>query len=292
MNKSPSYQQLTAVFEGLPVTDIITEAKKIQQQLIKNPSLIEYKDDNEVVTKADISIERIILDYFSASSLQKTYVVKSEEQAPQINNEASWQLIVDPLDGSVEFAGGGLSWGVMIGAADNTGELIFSWNLISTGKIFTSEMPVKLLLTPFADKIADNKKLIIDVFDYKADAAKNFKTELQKKYGLRPAQYQITSEPSAICAGFNIWRGVSDGLLWLPSTKGKQSYPDYDLIFLGALAKAGYAIRLGKLNNIINLVAVAPTDDDVEKLYDLGRNCIPKNIKLQKTNKLIITSSI
>ena len=85
-----------------------------------------------------------------------------------------------------------------------------------------------------------------------------------------------------------------NGLLWLPSNQGKKWYPDYDLIFLGALQKKGYEILIGKIKNNNALIAVAPTKKDVEKLYQIGTNLVPKQLKTKiiKTTDLSIINNL
>ena len=77
-----------------------------------------------------------------------------------------------------------------------------------------------------------------------------------------------------------------NGLLWLPSKKGKKWYPDYDLVFLGALFNKGYNIIIGKKDNNNSMIAIGLTLKDAEKLYEIGLSLLPKNQR-QKMKKIV-----
>ena len=115
-----------------------------------------------------------------------------------------------------------------------------------------------------------------------------------EKFGFAAEDYEITSCPAAIWAGWELFQKKLNGLLWLPSEEGKKNYPDYDLIFLGSLKQRGYKIRLGKIEGKVEMIAIAPSLEDLEILWKSGLEIIPenkrKNILIEKD--LIITAKI
>ena len=62
---------------------------------------------------------------------------------------------------------------------------------------------------------------------------------------------------------------------------------------MSALQKRGYEILIGKIENNNALITVAPTKKDVEKLYQIGTNLIPKQLKTKiiKTTDLLIINN-
>ena len=79
------------------------------------------------------------------------------------------------------------------------------------------------------------------------------------------------------------------------SELGKKWYPDYDLIFLGALSYQGFKIRLGKIEGNNALIAIAPSDEDVERLYSVGLSMLSddqRNILMKAENELQIARQL
>ncbi len=296
-----SNDEINEIFDKIPYKKILKIAKNIQEKLKINPSLAKKEKSNDEwgwVSKADTDIQRIILDYFKNSSLKNEYVIKTEEKIleKESNSKKEIQLIIDPLDGTSSFIKQKETWGIMIGICDKKGILQYSWNLLSTGDIYTTNSNKSLnKKKSFKGKIQDKETILIDVYDYKSDANEKFGNIFEKKLGIKAEQYKQTSYPSAIWAGWQLFKGELDGLLWLPSDKGKKYYPDYDLIFLEALEKQGLKIRLGKIDGNNAMLVIASTEEDVELLWQTGLQMISKDqqkkIQISK-NPLQITSSI
>lgn len=289
-------KQIKNVFERINSKSIISTAKRIQKQLITNKSLIKNNDDiYKIVTQADIEIQKILLNYFDTSSLKDTYEVIAEETILNKNNNknVTWKLIVDPLDGTNSFRNQKNTWGVMIGACDMNGILKYSYNIVSTGEIYKTENNKKLTLKSFKQLTKTGKKILVDIYDYSSGASARFDSVFEQQFSIGPSQYDKTSYPAAIWAGWQLYDQKLNGLLWLPSNQGKKWYPDYDLIFLGALRERGYEILIGKIENNNALIAIAPTKEDVEKLYQIGTNLIPKRLKKEiiKTADLSIINN-
>jgi hypothetical protein len=122
--------------------------------------------------------------------------------------------------------------------------------------------------------------LSIDVYDYGAGAADRFPKVFESKTSenVLSKQIQVTSYPAAVWAGWGLYNGQLNGLLWLPSDQGKCSYPDYDLTFLGALKEQGWKIALGKQGNVVLMIAVAPTEDEMKILWETGISMIPREV--------------
>ncbi|PIY72581.1 hypothetical protein COY87_00180 [Candidatus Roizmanbacteria bacterium CG_4_10_14_0_8_um_filter_33_9] len=287
-------KEIIKVFKQINVKDILSIAKNIQKRLTTDKSLILKGNTNKykLVTQADIEIQKLLLDYFDNSSLKGTYKVFAEETIQNNNNSknTSWKLIIDPLDGTSSFKKQNKMWGVMVGAIDNKGILRYSWNLISTGEIYTSGYKGSQKIS-FKNKIAKEKLITIDVYDYGSFLSNKFKDAFKINFNIENDKIVQTSYPAAVWAGYKLFTNCLDGLLWLPSNKGKKSYPGYDLIFLGALLDKGYNVIIGKTDTKNCMIVVAPVIEDAEKLYKVGLDLLPADKKI-KMEKLVNTLNI
>ncbi len=293
-------QEISNLLEQIPKEKILSLAQDMQIKLKEVKSFLgqkKLKDEWGLTTTADIAIEKILIKYFDSSCLRNKYYLKSEESAQtKVRKKFDWQLLVDPLDGTSAYKKEKNTWGVMVGLCDAKGQLNYSWNLVSNGATYTNfTKNSKLKLQSFQQKITNKQQLNIDVYDYKNNIADKFKTEFENQLGINARLINKTSYPAAVWTGWQLSQGQLDGLLWLPSNTGKKWYPDYDLIFLGALQAQGYKIILGKVGNENALIAVATTKDDVKALFNNGLNMIDKKlankIKMAK-NPLLITTVI
>ncbi|MBI2416116.1 MAG: hypothetical protein HYV33_05675 [Candidatus Kerfeldbacteria bacterium] len=289
----------SAIIANLPRRSLLILAQAIQHRLLTDASLVSIKEKKQYVTQADYDIQQAILDYFQQSPLQKSYYVKAEEAFTNpvaTVGTPTWQLLIDPLDGTTAFCEQQTTWGVMVGAGAVTGELLYSWNLVSTGEVYSTTTAKLNQLVPqsFAAKIQREQAITIDVYDYGASAGDRFGAQFTAMSGIERHQFKQTAYPAAVWAGWKLYQGALDGLVWLPSNQGKGVYPDYDLIFLGALAAQGWCIQLGKIKDTVAMVTIAATPGDAALLYEVGRNLVPAEIrpKLYATRDLIITKKI
>ena len=243
------------------------EAREILLRKFNDVRNIAEKSANDYVTDADLKIEKYLIDSISAKFKQDT-IISEEKGTLKGNTEFKW--IIDPLDGTNSFKNQRNTWGVMVGACDMNGVLRYSYNIISTGEIYKTERGNKLKLKSFKQLKKSGKYTVIDVYDYGSGALDLFNN-----------LYKKTSYPAAIWAGWQLYQQKLNGLLWLPSNQGKKWYPDYDLIFLGALLDKGYNIIIGKKGKNNSMIAIGPTLKDTERLYEIGLNLFPVSERLE-----------
>lgn len=272
---------IPTIFQAIPKKKILQLARQIQTALHQKKIVANKKKNQEWITPADSAIQHLILQYFATSPLAGTYLIHAEEQFHPVETASTktWILLVDPLDGTSAFLQGKETWGVMVGACNLAGILQYAWCLVSSGQVFTTTTS-SIIKKSFSQKLKDNKKIMLDVYDYEAGVSEKFGPAFEKVFDITHSQYSQTSYPSALWAGWQLYQEKLDGLLWLPSKQGKKWYPGYDLIFLGTLATQGFSIMLGKKEKFNALIAVAP-QPDVEKLYKLGLTLLPKNMGKQ-----------
>lgn len=283
-------EEIIRVFDGIDVGRLSTFANDAQKRLSLDKAMVlkNGEDAYKVVTQVDIGIQNMLLEYFDRSSLRSTYGIVAEEPLVDLfqgADDRSWQLVIDPLDGTSSYLKQGNTWGSMVGACDVDGRLCYSWNIISTGEVYTSCTP-PIILMNFSQKLLRKRSLVLDVYDYHATSASRFPSLFTTYSGISSAYVSQTSYPSAIWAGYKLYTQALDGLLWVASDKGKRSFPSYDLIFLGALRAQGYTILLGKSGSENTVVVVAPSLADAEMLYETGLLLLPLDIR-NKTKKLV-----
>lgn len=263
---------LQTVFQGIPSTRILEIASSTLRDLESGSIQPETKDGDELVCRADREIQEFLLDYFLTSAMAGRYSVRAEELTAGVSelDSAEWLLILDPLDGTSSFCRNLPTWGTMAAICNWSGELKYSWCLLSDGTTFSSSGRSRgnPNSPPRAWSSTARSALRFDVFDYGAGQTAGFAEALGQRWNISPAQVEISSEPSAVWAAWGLASGERDGLLWLPSHLGKKYYPDYDLAFLDCLSQEGWEIALGKSGEEVGLLAVAPDKRSLEVLLD------------------------
>lgn len=271
---------ITDAFSRIPVGEILKIASATRGKLGINAAFVAEKAPADFVTEADYAIQELLLAFFGQSSLAGSYLIKSEERLASDQemfrtNDLRWQLIIDPLDGTNAFCRGSDEWGVMAGLCSLTGQLKYSWNMVSNGAVFSS-MSSSPPVVDWTTKRRTGVKLRLDIFDYNAGGIESFAEELDKSEDIWSADdFEFVGYDSAVWAGWNLYQGKVDGLLWLPSLKGKKCYPDYDLVFLGALRAQGWKVRLGRIEEDVHMVACAPRVDELSSLWNAGLAVVP-----------------
>ena len=290
VNSSSETALIKATFDQIPVREVLAIARRVQSSIVADPRAVIRKNSSEIVTKADLEIQRILIQYFAESPLAGMYKIKAEEETARAveSDSAQLQLLIDPLDGTNPFVRGEPLWGTMVGLCNSQGVLQYSWNLLSDGSIYSSNGAQEL--PPASWESDRSRELAIDLFDYGAGVAMRAAQMLGRRC-------RATSMPSAVWTGWMLLRGELDGLLWLPSSLGKRSYPDYDLVFLGALAARGFKVALGLSSGAsqeVAMVAVAPCEAGLEQLWNAGVSLLSGEQRaiLERSDELRITAPI
>lgn len=277
-----------AFFETLPKEEILTYAKNIQNKIMSgDETTVQKKNDGTLVTEADTAVERMIVDRFNKSNIAKLCAIRGEEGVANTQSEGKWTLVIDPIDGSSSLVKGTDTWGVMVGLLDENGLLKYSWNTISTGETFqTNDNNPTTKKNPEMKSLREQKNIRIDFYDYKSGQEALFSKEFED---ILKSNFELTSCPSAVSAGWQLYSGELSALVWVPGENEKKTYPDYDILFLAPVAEQGFCVRIGKLENSQNaIIIVAPTEEDAEMLYGIAEKIAAKksNIKINKIRTL------
>lgn len=105
---------------------------EIQQDLGK----VKYKSKKDVVTRADIASEKLIVD-----GLRKafpTHSIRTEEAGVIEGSDSRYRWIIDPVDGTVNFSRGIPLWGISIALHFEGKPLVAVVNLPKLGELYTA----------------------------------------------------------------------------------------------------------------------------------------------------------
>lgn len=99
------------------IQEVLVDAAKIARDHFGQvSSTVKPEDNNQVLTEADIAIGKALVD-----AVQKKYPDHSiiDEEAGVIDNQSTITWVIDPIDGTSNFAAGTPLYGCMIGVLEN-----------------------------------------------------------------------------------------------------------------------------------------------------------------------------
>jgi hypothetical protein len=259
--------RVLSAFRTIPTNDLLHIGLQVQHRLHRGELKAEQKPGDELVTQADRLIQQRLVQHFESCLEGLAYGILAEEDLSYDSAQSpDGVLVIDPLDGTSSFVRGEPTWGVMVGWVSSRGCLEISWNLLSSGQVYTSLAPSFAHPPKFT-----GARCLIDVWDYDSGAREQFSQILRSVN--EPARVLknigTTAYPAAVWVGWQLLEGGLDGLLWLPGTRGKRCYPEYDLIMLGTLVVAGWHVCLGRSKDgAVQVVLVASDAELGELLLD------------------------
>lgn len=262
--------RIVSAFQTISTTDLLKIAHQVQQRLRSGQLSVQQKVGDELVTDADQLIQQYIVRHFEACLEGVPFSILAEEELVRdkvLSPEGI--LVIDPLDGTSSFVRGEPTWGLMVGWVSSVGALEISWNLLSSGQIYTSLNASSLTQPKFT-----GTRCLIDLWDYDSGAREQFSEILSSVNDTTTVLTNVstTACPAAVWAGWKLLVGELDGLLWLPGTRGKRSYPEYDLIMLGSLVAAGWRVCMGRAKDgTVQVVVVASTAQLGQLLLEVAK---------------------
>ena len=112
------------------------EAGALCLEIQQNLGDIKYKSKKDVVTRADIASEKLIVD-----GLRKAFPehsIRTEEAGVIEGSDPRYRWIIDPVDGTVNFSRGIPFWGISIALHFEGHPLVAVVNLPRLGEVFTA----------------------------------------------------------------------------------------------------------------------------------------------------------
>ncbi len=105
---------------------------EIQQDLGE----VHYKSKKDVVTRADIASEKLIVEGLRAAF--PTHSIRTEEAGVIEGSDPRYRWIIDPVDGTVNFSRGIPLWGISIALHFEGKPLVAAINLPKLGELYTA----------------------------------------------------------------------------------------------------------------------------------------------------------
>jgi len=202
---------------------------------------VSMKGDINLVTEADLASEKLIIDRIRSHYPQHSILAEESGEAVIIGGTNKWKWIIDPLDGTTNFAHGYPCFCVTL-ALENEGEIVIGVTYDPTrNEMFSAEkgqgasLNNKPIRVSAAQKLADS--LIVTGFPYDFKQRENFArhltTFLLQSRGVRRDGSAAIDMAYVACGrfdgfweeGLNPW-DVAAGLLLIEEAGGRVSYYD------------------------------------------------------------------
>jgi myo-inositol-1(or 4)-monophosphatase len=201
---------------------------------------IQKKGDINLVTEADLASEKFIIEKIK-SHYPKHSVLAEESGASDNLSESEWNWIIDPLDGTTNFAHGYPCWCVTL-ALEHKGEIIIGVTFDPTrNEMFAAEKGQGATLNGRKIRVSDTEELknalLVTGFPYDAaereDFARHFTEFVYKARGIRRDGSAAIDMAYVACGRFDgFWEeglhpwDVAAGVLLIEEAGGRVSYYD------------------------------------------------------------------
>lgn len=99
------------------IIDVLSKSSKIANKKFgKVASTIKPEDSNQVITEADLEVSRLLTDEIKEKYSEHNLI---DEEEGVIDNRSEFTWVIDPIDGTSNFANGVPTYGIMIGLLHN-----------------------------------------------------------------------------------------------------------------------------------------------------------------------------
>ena len=105
-------------------------------EIQQNLGDVHYKSKKDVVTRADIASEKLIVDTLRETF--PTHSIRTEEAGVIEGTDPRYRWIIDPVDGTVNFSRGIPLWGISIALHFEGKPLVAAINLPKLGELYTA----------------------------------------------------------------------------------------------------------------------------------------------------------
>src|SRR5260221_2525028 len=116
---------------------VLEEASIIANEMFgKVTGVTKGDDNNQVLTEADLAIGKLIIE-----KIKKEYPDYNiiDEEAGVIDNGSKFTWVVDPIDGTSNFAQGVPTYGIMIGLLQDAVPIAGGFSIPATNEIYLAE---------------------------------------------------------------------------------------------------------------------------------------------------------
>lgn len=119
------------------ITAVLHDASTIANEMFgKVSGTTKGNDNNQVLTEADVAIGKLIIE-----RIKKEYPSYNiiDEEAGVIDNGSEFTWVVDPIDGTSNFANGVPTYGIMIGLLHNAQPIVGGFIIPPTQELYIAE---------------------------------------------------------------------------------------------------------------------------------------------------------
>lgn len=149
------------------IRKVLKYASKIARfNFNKVSSSVKYEDSNQVLTQTDIEIGKYII-----SEIKNNYPDYNiiDEEAGVIDNNSEFTWVVDPIDGTSNFASGLSTYGIMIGLLHKDNPIAGGISLPFFDLIYLAEKDKGAFCNGQAITVCNEKKLLNALIVYQID---------------------------------------------------------------------------------------------------------------------------
>lgn len=202
---------------------------------------VSKKGDINLVTEADLASEKLIIERIKSYYPKHSILAEESGEAVVIGGELNWKWIIDPLDGTTNYAHGYPCFCVTI-ALEHEGEIVIGVTFDPTrNELFAAERGKGATLNNKPIRVSDTEKLseslIVTGFPYNFKEKENFAQHLTDfllySRGVRRDGSAAIDMAYVACGrfdgfweeGLNPW-DVAAGVLLIEEAGGQVSYYD------------------------------------------------------------------
>ncbi len=216
------------------------EAGQILLERFGRKITVTKKGDINLVTEADLASEKLIIERIR-SHYPKHAILAEESGASALNGESEWKWIIDPLDGTTNFAHGYPCFCVTV-ALEHKGEIIVGVTFDPTrDELFAAEKGNGATLNGRQIRVSEAESLsdalLVTGFPYDARERENFARHFTdftyKSRGIRRDGSAAIDMAYVACGRFDgFWEeglhawDVAAGVLLIEEAGGRVSYYD------------------------------------------------------------------
>lgn len=119
------------------IADILKEASAIAKDNFgKVAGIVKKEDNNQVLTETDLEIGQVIIDKIQKEFPQHNII---DEEAGVVENKSNFTWVIDPIDGTSNFANGIPLYGIMFGLLKDNEPIAGGLALPSFSEIYVAE---------------------------------------------------------------------------------------------------------------------------------------------------------
>jgi myo-inositol-1(or 4)-monophosphatase len=168
----PNYQSLFSVKSRIMqyqsfVTNVLEQAANIaKEQFGKVKTSTKTNDNNQVLTETDLQVGELLVQ-----KIQEKYPSFNiiDEEAGVINHQSEFTWVIDPIDGTSNFANGIPTYGILLGLLQNGNPLAGGMVLPSFDEIYYAEKNQGAYLNQQRIQVTKSDKLLDNLLAYGID---------------------------------------------------------------------------------------------------------------------------